>query len=318
LPVLITNNHLLKEEDIKNNEIIEFTMYNNIEKKNKDISLKIDDSRKTYTNSEIDITIIEIKPEEDKIKNYLEIDEEEMTEKQYRKKSIYILHYPNKRYVSYGLINELNEYKTIMHYCNTEHGSSGSPLLSLNSYKVIGVHYGSPKNINYNCYYGTYIKYAINKLNKKYEKYKNEINLKYITEEENYENIFGEKFVKNNKNNIELEINGEKNKLKVKYKLVKGINNIKMIIKNKITNLEYMFYKCYSLKDIQELKYLDTKDINNFSLMFEGCLSLSDIKPLRNWNVSNGYNFSLMFEGCSSLLDIKPLQNWNVSNSINF
>jgi len=164
LPVLITNNHVLNEKDIKNNEIIEFTMYNNIEKKNKDMSIKIDNSRKAYTNSEIDITIIEIKPVEDKINNYLEIDEEEMTEKQYRKKSIYILHYPNKRYVSYGLINELIEYKSIKHYCNTEHGSSGSPILSLNSYKVIGVHYGSPKNINYKYNYGTYIKYALKRI----------------------------------------------------------------------------------------------------------------------------------------------------------
>ena len=37
LPVLITNNHVLKEDDIKNNEIIELTIYNNIEKKNEDI-----------------------------------------------------------------------------------------------------------------------------------------------------------------------------------------------------------------------------------------------------------------------------------------
>ena len=58
LPVLITNNHVINEKDIKNNEIIEFTMYNNIEKKNKDISVKINNSRKTYTNSEIDATII--------------------------------------------------------------------------------------------------------------------------------------------------------------------------------------------------------------------------------------------------------------------
>ena len=129
LPVLITNNHVLKEENIKNNEIIELTIYNNIKNKNEDIIIRIDDSRIRYTNSEIDITIIEIKPEEDKIKNYLEIDEEEMTEKQYRKSSIYILHYPNEKYVSYGLINELREYKTIIHYCNTEDGSSGSPIL---------------------------------------------------------------------------------------------------------------------------------------------------------------------------------------------
>ena len=129
LPVLITNNHVLEEKDIKDNEIIELTMYNKKENRNKDILIKIDNSRIRYTNSEIDITIIEIKPEEDKINsNYLEIEEEEMTEKEYRKRSIYILHYPNKKYVSYGLINELREYKTIIHYCNTEDGSSGSPI----------------------------------------------------------------------------------------------------------------------------------------------------------------------------------------------
>ena len=98
LPLLITNNHILKEEDIKNKKIINLTRYNDIEKKNEDISIEIDDSRIRYTNSEkdIDITIIEIKPEEDKINNYLEIDEEELTENQYRKESLYILHYPNE------------------------------------------------------------------------------------------------------------------------------------------------------------------------------------------------------------------------------
>jgi len=70
-----------------------------------------------------------------------------MTEKQYRKSSIYILYYSNEKYASYGLINELREYKTIIHYCNTENGSSGSPILSLKSNKVIGVHYGSKKKL---------------------------------------------------------------------------------------------------------------------------------------------------------------------------
>ena len=198
-----------------------------------------------------------------------------------------ILHYPNKKYVSYGLINELREYKTIIHYCNTEDGSSGSPILSLKSNKVIGVHYGGIKKYNY----GTYIKYAINEINKKYEKYKNEINIKYITKEEKEENIFGKEFVENNKNNIELEINGEKSKLIKRYKLVKGVNNIKIIIKNKITNLEYMFDWCNTLKDINELKYLDTKDINNFEGMLWECSSLSDINPLQNWKISQ-YNYN--------------------------
>ena len=68
---------------------------------------------------------------------------------------------------------------------------------------MIGVNYGGINKYNY----GTYIKYAIIEINNKYGK---EINIKYISEEEKYERIFGEKFVKNNKNNIELEINGEK------------------------------------------------------------------------------------------------------------
>ena len=157
-------------------------------------------------------------------------------------------------------MNELKENKTIIHYCNTEHGSSGSPILSLNSNKVIGIHYGGSTNNNFEFNYGTYIKYAIDEMNKKY---KNEINLKYITKEEKQENIFGVKFVENNINNIDLIINGENSKLNKEYKLLKGVNDIKMIIKNKITNIEYMFYKCHSLKEINELKFLDIKDINN-------------------------------------------------------
>ena len=40
------------------------------------------------------------------------------------------------------------EGKQINHYCNTEDGSSGSPILSLENFKVIGVHYGGSKNKN--------------------------------------------------------------------------------------------------------------------------------------------------------------------------
>ena len=63
--------------------------------------------------------------------------------------------------------------------------------------------------------------------------YKNEINLIYNTEKEGEYQIFGNKFVEIN-NNIELNINEHKNKLVNKYKLKKGDNNIKMIIKKKL------------------------------------------------------------------------------------
>ena len=184
LPVLITNNHVLNENDIDNNKIIKLMINNKVKK------IEIDNSRKKYTNSDknIDITIIEIKPEKDGINNYLEIDEEDINkekdiiELEYQKKSIYIMHYPNEVLsVSYGIINDIIDNKTINHYCNTEEGSSGSPILSLKTLKVIGIHYGSSQKNKIN--YGTFIKYGIDEFNNKYNdiKYKNEINIIYKT-----------------------------------------------------------------------------------------------------------------------------------------
>ena len=51
LPVLITNNHVLNENNFKDNEIIKITMNNSVEKENKDISIKMDNSRKRYYNN---------------------------------------------------------------------------------------------------------------------------------------------------------------------------------------------------------------------------------------------------------------------------
>ena len=149
-------------------------------------------------------------------------------------------------------------------------------------------------------------------------KYKNEIKLIYNTEKEEDCRIFGDKFVKNNINNIELNINGNKSKLVSTYELKKGDNNVKMIIKNKIKDLSHMFKYCKKLKNIDELKYLNIKYYTDFSFMFCGCKSLNNIKSLENWDVSNGTNFEYIFYGCKSLNDIKPLEKWNVSNGTNF
>ena len=204
---LITNNHILNEEDIEENKIIDISINNKYKK------IKIDKKRKKYTNEKLDITFIEIKQNEDNIYNYLEIDEEDINEKkdnielEYRNKSIYILHYPRGELsISCGVIKEMKE-GIIEHLCSTEEGSSGSPLLSLKTYKVIGIHFGGDININY----GIFIKYAIDKfINNNI--YKNEINIKYKSENKGIERIFGEKFVENNENNIELIINGIKSK----------------------------------------------------------------------------------------------------------
>ena len=142
----------------------------------------------------------------------------------------------------------------------------GNPLLSLQTYKVIGINSSQgDKNINN----GIFKKYVINEFINSNNIYKNEINIKYKNKSqcESNEKIFGEKFVENNKNNIELIINGEKSKLIPKYELNEGENDITIIIKNKLTNLECMFDNCHSLYNINDLKYLNTKDITNFSYL---------------------------------------------------
>ena len=187
---------------------------------------------------------------------------------------------------------------------------------------------------------------VINKFNEQQKsEIKNKINLIYFAKSKGNYNIFGEKFVENNKDNIDLIINNIQNKLVNKCELIKGDNNITLIIKNKLINLSYMFYECETLKDINELKYLNVKDVKDFSYMFYGCTSLSninslqyfnlsncenlnsifskccllsDLKSIENWDVSKCKNFSNMFHGCSLLSDIIPLQKWNVSNGNNF
>ena len=85
--------------------------------------------------------------------------------------------------------------------------------------------------------------------------HKNMINLIYICENEGDEKIFDECFVKNNKDNISLIINGKLSSLVDKSLLKKGENNITICIKNKLTDLTRMFYFCKSLYYIEELKY---------------------------------------------------------------
>ena len=88
LPVLITNNHILEQEDIKINKSINITL--NDDKTEKIINIV--DSRLTFTSKNLDITIIEIKPF-DGINNFLDIDEnifEDNYNEYYKDKSVYI------------------------------------------------------------------------------------------------------------------------------------------------------------------------------------------------------------------------------------
>ena len=149
--------------------------------------------------------------------------------------------------------------------------------------------------------------------------YSNEITLTYyIKYEVSSFSFFGEEFVLNNRNNIELIVNDEKCERTDKYKLKEGLYYVKMIIKNKLTNLKSMFQKTNFLINIDNLKFLDTSGVTNFSNLFQSCGELSDIKSLKFWDVSNGKDFSGMFQNCYNIYNIKPLEKWNVTKGKNF
>ena len=147
-PLLITNNHIIDEKYIKEKKVIKISL--NDDNEFKDILF---DNRKIYSSEKYDVTIIGLKPK-DKINNFLEFDKNIFIDNPnllYAGKSIYDIHYPKgeKLSVSYGIIKEIDEY-TIIHLCNTETGSSGSPLLNLSNNSLIGIHKGGSKHFRFN------------------------------------------------------------------------------------------------------------------------------------------------------------------------
>ena len=103
LPVLMTCNHVLNEDDIKPEKQIKLIFNDKIEK-----ILKIDNSRMVYTSkeNEFDTTIIQIKNEDNfDMNNMLEIDNniyKDNLNQYYKNKTIYIIHYPNGLNSSYS------------------------------------------------------------------------------------------------------------------------------------------------------------------------------------------------------------------------
>ena len=163
LPVLMTNNHIINENILyKNNEKIDLNI-----KGEKDIKTINLNNRLKYTNKDQDITIIEIK-KEDNINNYLKLDDkiindilnESNENKDYIDKTVYIIQYPEGELsVSFGIIENIFEDKKydFMHKCSTKKGASGSPILNIINNKLIGIHKKGLKAYNK----GTFLNYCI-------------------------------------------------------------------------------------------------------------------------------------------------------------
>jgi len=179
------------------------------------------------------------------------------------------------------------------------------------------------------------------------ERYINQIDIIYeINKEENKLNIFGSKFVENNKkclmmidnkiNEIKENhiINNKKRKnLKILLFTDKALNNMSYMFykceyllslseiskwnTNNVTNMSYIFFKCKQLSSLSDISNWNTNNVTDMSYMFTGCESLSSIPDISKWNTNNVSNMSYMFDGCYQLSSLPDISKWNINNVTN-
>ena len=338
IKIFVTNNHVLNKEFIyKEKKLILF-----VEEEKKEINLDI--NRYKLTNEELDFTIIEIL-EEDKINNYLEIDEY-INSFEYEEEQIFSIQYQKGEELKYShgkVIEKLDIY--FQYSLGTDKGSSGSPIILLNNLKLIGLHKGKykkgekeifpigiPMNIIINKM--NYIKciYNIEKenvgkeiqiLNNEYnyfddffKNYEIEKNIKVIIEGDIKSCIFKYKFKKEGKYiiyYIEEIILRDMSYMFNKCKYLEKID-LSSFNADKITNMSGMFCECSSLKEIN-LSSFNTDEVTDMSLMFCECSSLKEIN-LSSFNTDKVTNMRSMFYECSSLKEIN-LSSFNTDKVTN-
>ena len=303
IPALITNNHVINESILENeNNKIYYSTYN--QKESKYIQLN---DRMKYTNKDYDITIIEIK-ENDNISENMYFDIELNNNNIiYCKTSIYVLHYPNEKNisVSYGILNEIYDDKEyeFQHYCTTYEGSSGSPILDILNNKIIGIHKGGMGK-KYNL--GTFINYPINKFIEE-----NYIDQKLIA--------FNKKYNLNIRPNItQLDLSRKDNEcinyLKdLSLKELKelnisncGISDIGFLEKVKFVKLEKLVLGGNVVKNINILEKVNFKELKELDLYNCG---ISNIDFLERVNFKNLEKLDL--EG-------NKISNINILEKVNF
>ena len=236
IPVFVTANHVIDENYLAKNT--EIKINTNKDKAPKTIQLK---NKFFFTDKDYDVTMIEIDENKDGEYEYLEPDDRILKEElidNLKGTSIYTLQYPVNQSptlaVSYGILKRGNEKEkyNFIHYCCTQYGSSGSPILNIENNKVIGIHKQTHEKRNYNI--GSFLFYSMKGFIDKYydeclKKYQNQLNSKK-------KNINNKESSNNIKNNMSQENKryGRNNESKISNNSLNKINT--SIAKSKESN----------------------------------------------------------------------------------
>ena len=357
LPVLITTSQLYNKEDFYTKEKIEFTM------KNFKYFIFLNNRRKSYVNDDkYDIAILEIKEHDElSINSFLEIESDENfnIDNLYKSESLGLVAY-NKKEKNYEAIKfkiktiNQNQYN-FKYECDLNEELIGSPIINITNNKIVGIYKDFDKKIKMNN--GILLKIPLNDFleeerqielfsPKNNNLFKNSKTLKStikINDDDkeigiiysipkNLPNLrlFGDDFVKKNKDKCKISLYDAINDKEIEYELctslktdyIKEITNIqesnnyfRVVLKPKedLTDLSSMFKDCIHLILLDKFYNLNTEKVTSMAGMFEGCTFLLDLKDIMRLNTSFVTDMSFMFKDCAYLTDL-DISNWNTSN----
>ena len=133
------------------------------------------------------------------------------------------------------------------------------------------------------------------------------------------EKLFGERFVKNNKNKCKMIINGKKEEIcsylpNYHENLNKGKLEIELVDVKNISDISYMFSGCLSLILLPDISKMKLNNLTNIRGIFCYCSSLSYIDDIGEWEIKNIQDICGIFKYCSSLKSLPDISKWNTIN----
>ena len=305
--VLMTNKHVLDEQYILEKDII-ISLNNEEDYMNIDMDSSI--GRRFYVDYQFDSTFIEIKENEydENLIHFLEVDQRIYTQiESLKNEAIYILNYPeNSRIVnSMGVLQDIKGNQEIFHDCVTRDGSSGSPILSIKTFQVIGIHSQGKKGEKVKINKGYLIHKPINEflkyigdtpyahINETPKPKKEIINIKDSSEEKNEINI-NEKKEKEKKSF---------NKMTIIYKVLPNEINIRIFGKQFVDNNRN---KCKIIVEDIEQDIFEIMPIDD-NMKRKGTLEIILIEKSTINDMSYLFGGDY-FEGCKTLLSVPDIQ----------
>ena len=126
-----------------------------------------------------------------------------------------------------------------------------------------------------------------------------EINIIYdIKRDDKYIQIFGDDFVRNNRDKCKMIIDNKEIEITEKYYVNNNNNKLNIKLKgiNNIIDISSLFKDCSSLSSLPDISKWNTNNVIYMSYMFYECSSLSSLDGISNWKTENVTDMSYMLQ----------------------